>query len=186
MSLKCYVLFILLWMHFSLHLILEASLENPFVRLTPSMMHVAVFWEISSAMDSKHSELTKRQTRDRYRRFASPSSRTAPPQKLQTPPHSSSSLALGGDFVGWLSGDVGGPPQCSSSSSTHVTPPPPACLVAPPSLTHMEEVSSDDSPSDSSGYNEECPHVIEVSSYTWTASRFQLFRRITKCVHAHF
>jgi hypothetical protein len=30
-------------MHFSLHVILEASLENSFVRLTPSMIHVAVF-----------------------------------------------------------------------------------------------------------------------------------------------
>jgi hypothetical protein len=30
-------------MHFSLYLILEESLENSFVRLTPSMMHVAFF-----------------------------------------------------------------------------------------------------------------------------------------------
>jgi hypothetical protein len=37
-------------------------------------------------------------------------------------------------------------------------------LVAPPHPTHVEE-SSDDSPSDSSGYNDECPHVKEVSSY---------------------
>jgi hypothetical protein len=29
----------------------------------------------------------------------------------------------------------------------------------------MEEVSSNDSPSDSPGYNDECPHVKEVSSY---------------------
>jgi hypothetical protein len=46
MSLKCYVLLILLWMHFSLHLILEASLEFFFVRLTPSMMHAALFFVI--------------------------------------------------------------------------------------------------------------------------------------------
>jgi hypothetical protein len=42
--------------------------------------------------------------------------------------------------------------------------PPPACLVAPPPLTHVEEVSSDNSLlSDSSRYNDECPHVKEVS-----------------------
>jgi hypothetical protein len=45
-----------------------------------------------------------------------------------------------------------------------VTPPPPARLVAPPP-TRVEEVSSDDYPSDSSGYNDKCPHVKEVSSY---------------------
>jgi hypothetical protein len=35
--------------------------------------------DIVSAMFSKHSELTKRQARDRYGRFASPLSVTAPP-----------------------------------------------------------------------------------------------------------
>jgi hypothetical protein len=34
-------------------------------------------------MVSKHSELVKRHARDRYRRFASPSSRTAPPPLCQ-------------------------------------------------------------------------------------------------------
>jgi hypothetical protein len=34
----------------------------------------------------------------------------------------------------------------------------------PPPLMHVEELS-DDCPSDSSGYNNECPHVKEVSSY---------------------
>jgi hypothetical protein len=37
--------------------------------------------------------------------------------------------------------------------------------VAPPPLTRLEEDSSDDAPSASSGYNDECPHVKEVSSY---------------------
>jgi hypothetical protein len=46
-----------------------------------------------------------------------------------------------------------------------VAPPPPLTrLVAPPPPTHVEE-SIDDSPSDSLGYNDECPHVNEVSSY---------------------
>jgi hypothetical protein len=37
--------------------------------------------------------------------------------------------------------------------------------VAPPPLTRVEEASSNDSPSASSGYNDECLHVKEVSSY---------------------
>jgi hypothetical protein len=31
--------------------------------------------------------------------------------------------------------------------------------------TRLEEASTDDSPSASSGYNDECPYVKEVSSY---------------------
>jgi hypothetical protein len=38
-------------------------------------------------------------------------------------------------------------------------------LVAPPPPTRLEEASSGDSPSSSSGYNNEWPHVKEVSSY---------------------
>jgi hypothetical protein len=47
-----------------------------------------------------------------------------------------------------------------------VAPPPPLHLqvAPPPPLTRVEE-SSDDSPLDFSGYNGECPHVKEVSSY---------------------
>jgi hypothetical protein len=37
------------------------------------------FFNIRPAMISKYSEFVKRHARDRYRRFASPSSRTAPP-----------------------------------------------------------------------------------------------------------
>jgi hypothetical protein len=39
-------------------------------------------------------------------------------------------------------------------------------VAPPPPLTRLEVASSsDDSPSDYSGYNDECPHVKEVSSY---------------------
>jgi hypothetical protein len=119
-------------------------------------------------MVSKHSKLVKRQTRDRYGRFSSPSSRTAPPPSRQE--------------VGSLSHHRTAPPtscmQEVGSSSRHRTAPPPSRLeeasfddsvkmwmVAPP-LTCLEvDSSSDDSPSDSSGYNNECPHIKEVSSY---------------------
>jgi hypothetical protein len=58
---------------------------------------------------------------------------------------------------------VAPPPTCLVAAPT----PPPTCLAtAPPSppLTHVEE-SSDDFPSYSSGYNDESPHVKELSSY---------------------
>jgi hypothetical protein len=43
-------------------------------------MHVIVFFNIRSGIVSKkHSELEKKQARYHYGRFASPSSRTAPP-----------------------------------------------------------------------------------------------------------
>jgi hypothetical protein len=47
------------------------------------------------------------------------------------------------------------------------TPLPLARLVAPLTMTTPLEVtsSSDDSPLDSSGYNDDCPHVKQVSSY---------------------
>jgi hypothetical protein len=37
--------------------------------------------------------------------------------------------------------------------------------MAPPPPTRLEEASSDDSPLASLGYNDECPHVKDVSSY---------------------
>jgi hypothetical protein len=47
-----------------------------------------------------------------------------------------------------------------------VTPPSSTRMVAPPPLTRLGYASSsDDSPSVSSGYNAECHHVKEVSSY---------------------
>jgi hypothetical protein len=47
------------------------------VRITSDACYC--FFNIRSAMISKQSELAKRQARDRYVRFASPSSHTAPP-----------------------------------------------------------------------------------------------------------
>jgi hypothetical protein len=90
-------------------------------------------------MVSKYLELMKRQVRDCYGRFSSPSSHTDPPPSRQ---------------------EVG-------SSSCHRIAPPPSSddsivemwEVPPPPLTRL------DSSSASSGYNDECPHVKEVSSY---------------------
>jgi hypothetical protein len=104
------------------------------------------FFHIRPAMVSKHLELVKRQARDRYGRFTSPSSRTAPPpshrqevgssshhRTAPPPSHCSSSI------IWWLEcGDVGG----ASSSDT------PRLLLLDPS-----------------SYIDECPHVSEVRSY---------------------
>jgi hypothetical protein len=59
----------------------------------------------------------------------------------------------------WVVNYTAPPPLCLGTS------PPLARLVAhPPPPTHMEEVSSDDSLLlDSSCYNDECPHIKEVS-----------------------
>jgi hypothetical protein len=139
-------------------------------------------------MVSNHLELAKRHARDRYGRFASPSSCTAPPPSCHevgssthhctAPPPScmheveSSSHrhtahpslrqeeASSDDSVEMW---VAAPPPLH----LHVSPlPPSTCMAAPPPppLTHVEE-SPDDSPSDSSGYNDECPHIKEVSSH---------------------
>jgi hypothetical protein len=120
-------------------------------------------------MVSKHSKLAKRQTRDRYGRFASPSSHTGPsPSRHEVesfshhrtaPPPSRQEEASSDDLVEmWVV-------RRTAPLPLHlVTPPPPARLVAlPPPPTHVEEVSSDDSLSDSSSYNDKCPHVKEVS-----------------------
>jgi hypothetical protein len=58
--------------------------------------------------------------------------------KLDLSLHHSSSLTPGGGFIGRLHGDVGGGSLLDSS---------------------------DDSPSNSLSYNDECPHVKEVSSF---------------------
>jgi hypothetical protein len=117
-----------------------------------------LFFNIRPAMISKHSELTKRHVRDCYRRFASPSSRTAPPPSHQE--------------VGSSSHYRTAPPpsreeEASSDDSAEmwVVALPLTHLVAPPPPTRLEEASSGDSPSSSSGYNNEWPHVKEVSSY---------------------
>jgi hypothetical protein len=99
------------------------------------------FFNIRSVMVSKHLELTKRQTRDRYGRFASPLSRTAsPPSCCQE--------------VGGSSRCYTAPPPSSEDLSVEIW------EVPPPSPTRLG-----DSSSTSSGYNDECPHVREVSSY---------------------
>jgi hypothetical protein len=183
MSLKCYVSLILLWMHFSLHLILEASLENSFVGLTPSMMHVTVFCDIRSDMVSKHSELMKRHTRDRYGRFASPSSCIAPPPSRMQEVRSSNRRC------------IAPPPsrmqEVGSSSRRRTAPPPRArrrlqrmtrwrygwwlllllrhAWVTPPRHPRATTMSA-------------------LKTETWAhmniASRFHLFSIITKCIRS--
>jgi hypothetical protein len=160
-------------MHFSLHLILEASLENSFVGLTPSMMHVVVFCDIRSPMVSKHSELMKWQIQDGYGRFASPSSRTTPPplhHKVESSSHRRSAPHLSCmQEVGSSSRRRTAPPPSHQEEASSddlvemwvVAPPPPLRLqVDPPPPTRLG-----DSSLTFSGYNDECPHIREVSSY---------------------
>jgi hypothetical protein len=147
-------------------------------------------------MVSKQSKLTKRQVQDRYERFTSPSRRTAPPPsclEVESSSHRRTAPPLRMYEVGISSHRRIAPPpsrqeEASSDDSVEMwvlrcTAPPPLRLVTPPpSLTHLvapppppptrvKEVSSDDSPSDSSGYNDECPDVKEVSSYVGGARR---------------
>jgi hypothetical protein len=115
------------------------------------LMHVVVFFNIRPAMVSKkHSELTKKQDRDRYRRFASPSSRTTPLSRQE----------VGSSSHRCTTPPPSHPEEASSNDSIvemwEVAPPPPTCL---------EEASSINSPSAPSSYNDECPHVKEVRSY---------------------
>jgi hypothetical protein len=90
-------------------------------------------------MISKHSKLMKRLARDRYSRFASPLSFIAPPPSRHQ--------------------------KVGSSSRCHTAPPPSddssveIWEVSPPPPTRMGSSST------SSGYNDECSHVREVSSY---------------------
>jgi hypothetical protein len=105
-------------------------------------------------MVSKHSGLMKRQARVSYGRLASLSRLTAPPPSRQEEASLNKSMEM------WVVLRTSPPPLHL------VTPPPlPTHLVAPPPPLTRVEVSSDDSPSDSLGYNDECPHVKEVSSY---------------------
>jgi hypothetical protein len=92
-------------------------------------------------MVSKHSKLAKRQARDRYRRFTSPSSHAAPPLLRRQEVESSSRRYTT-------------PPTSSDDSSVEIwdVPLPPPTRLGDSSLTF-------------SGYNDECPHVKEVSSY---------------------
>jgi hypothetical protein len=131
-------------------------------------------------MVSKHSEHAKRQARDYYGRFTSPSSTTAPPPSRQevgsSSRHRTAPPTSRMQEVGSSSHRCTATPsrqeEASSNDSVEMwmvcrtappplrqgTHPPPARLVAPPPPSHVEEVSSDDSLlSDSSGYNDECP-----------------------------
>jgi hypothetical protein len=152
-------------MHFSLHLILEASLENSFVRLTPSMMLVALFFVtlghpwLASTRSSRRGRM-ETTTRDlllpraaplllpRATRWEAPADiALAPPSCMQevgssschhtTPPPSCDSDEL---VEMWV---VAPPPLCLQVA------PPLTCLVPPPPLTYIWL----------------CPHVKEVSSY---------------------
>jgi hypothetical protein len=143
-----------------------------------------LFFNIRPAMFSKHSELAKRQDRDHYRRLTSPSSCTAPPTSHQevgsssrrhTTPPPSRMQEVGSSSRRHTTPPPSRQEEASSDNSVEmwvvaptpphlVAPPPPTHLVAPP-LTHLEETSSNDSSSTSLGYNDECPHVKDVSSY---------------------
>jgi hypothetical protein len=132
-------------------------------------------------MVSKHLELAKRKARYRYERFASPSSHTdAPPscQEVENSSHHCTTPPPSCQAVGSSSRRSTAPPpsrQEVGSSTCYCTAPPStlqeeaSCdesivemwVVAPPP-TCLKLASSDDS---SSGYNDECPHVKEVSSY---------------------
>jgi hypothetical protein len=93
-------------------------------------------------MVSKHSELVKSQARDCYNRFvASPSSHTAPPLSRR-------------QEVGGFIRRCTAPPLSSDDLSVEMweVPPPPPTRLGDSSLTF-------------SGYNDECSHVREVSSY---------------------
>jgi hypothetical protein len=129
-------------MHFRLHLIFDAC---------------CCFFNIRSVMISKHSELAKRQAQERYGRFASPSSRTAPSPSRQEVGSSSSRRTappLSRMQVGSSSHRRTAPPPSSDDSSVEMW------EVSPPPSTRLG-----DSSSTSSSYNDECPHVREVSSY---------------------
>jgi hypothetical protein len=167
-------------MHFSLHLISEASLENYFVRLTPSMMLVAIFCDTRSTMVSKHLELVKKQARDRYGRFASPSSHTAPPplrhevgssSHHRTAPPPSRMQEVGRSSRRRIAPRPSCQEEASSDDSVEMwvlTPPPLRLQVAPPPPTRLvapPPTRLGDSSLTYSGYNDERPHVREVSSY---------------------
>jgi hypothetical protein len=110
-------------MHFShLHLILEASLEFFCEIDTINDVCCIIFCDFRLAMVSKHSELKKRQDRDRYGRFASPSSHTTPHTSLH---------------------EVG-------SSNRHCTAPPPSRMQEVGSCSRRRTASPPSSDSDDS------------------------------------
>jgi hypothetical protein len=126
-------------------------------------------------MVSKHSELAKRQARDRYGRFAYPSSHTAPPLSRQevgslshrrTAPLPSRMQEVRSSSRCRTTPSPSRQEEVLSDDSVEmwvVAPPAPARLVAPPPTTLLEVASSSDDYS--SGYNNECPHIKEMSSF---------------------
>jgi hypothetical protein len=106
------------------------------------LMHVAIF-NIRSAMVSKHSKFMKSQALDRYGRFTSPWIRSAPPPSHHQEVGSSSHRRTAPTLT---------PSSDDSSVEMWVVPPPPPTRLGNSSST-------------SSGYNDECPYVREVSSY---------------------
>jgi hypothetical protein len=92
-------------------------------------------------VSKKHLELVKKQIQDRYERSASPSSmqEVGSSSRRRTAPTPSRQEAS---------------PDDSFVKMWEVAPPPP---------TRLKEALSNDSPSTSLGYNDECPHIKEVS-----------------------
>jgi hypothetical protein len=135
-------------MHFShLHLILEASLEFFCEIDTINDACCIIFCDFRSAMVSKHSELTKRQTRDHYGRFASPSSHTTPHLSLHEVGSFSRHCTAPPSRIQEVgrcsrSRHTASPPSFDSDDSVEmwvVAPPPHLCLqVAPPPPTRLE------------------------------------------------
>jgi hypothetical protein len=103
-------------------------------------------------VSKKHSELTKKQARDHYGRFTSPLCRTAPPPSHKQEVGRSSRC------------HTANPPSRQDEASFDDSIVEMWEVPLPPS-TCLEEASFNDSPSASSGYNDECPRVKEVSSH---------------------
>jgi hypothetical protein len=57
------------------------------------------------------------------------------------------------------------PPSCQEEASSDNSVEIGVVAPPPPPLTSVEEDLFDDSPSGSSGYNDECPHIKVVNSY---------------------
>jgi hypothetical protein len=102
-------------------------------------------------VNKKYLELAKKQAQDSCGTFASPSSHTAPPPSLRE--------------VGSYSHRRTAPPPSRQEEASADESIVEMWEVPPPPPTRLEEASFDDSPLASSGYNDECPHVKEVSSY---------------------
>jgi hypothetical protein len=149
------------------------------------MMHVAISVTLGQLWLASIQSSRRGRSETATGGFASPLSYTTPSlsrhevesssRRRTAPPPSRQEEALSDDSVEmWVIRRTAPPPL------RLVTPP--TRLVAPSPLTHVQEVSFDNSLlSDSSGYNDKCPHVKEVSSYEHV-----LDFNCTKCAHVHF